>query len=181
MDSLLARYRVPSALLTLEVTENTVMTDPHRAVAVLAMLRASGVKIAIDDYGTGYSSLAYLKRLSVDELKIDRSFIVGMTSDDNNQIIVRSTVELGHNLGLRVVAEGVEDDETWRHLQLLGCDVIQGFTVQSPLSASGFDEWLKTWDAHRREAAIVELRGRNPVPPPPLPMRALTRQVEKPA
>jgi diguanylate cyclase (GGDEF)-like protein len=157
VGTLLARYRVPPELLTLEVTENTVMTDPHRAGAVLAMLRAGGVKIAIDDYGTGYSSLAYLKRLSVDELKIDRSFIMGMTSDENNQIIVRSTVELGHNLGLRLVAEGVEDAETWRHLQILGCEVIQGFTVQAPLSAPEFDAWLQEWDEHGRLEAIGEL------------------------
>ncbi|MBT0773764.1 EAL domain-containing protein [Kineosporia sp. J2-2] len=157
VEALLERYRVAPGLLTLEVTENTVMTDPHRAVAVLAMLRASGVKIAIDDYGTGYSSLAYLKRLSVDELKIDRSFIIGMTHDDNNQIIVKSTVELGHNLGLRVVAEGVEDVETWRHLEVLGCEVIQGYTVQAPLSAGEFDRWIVEWDAHRRENAIGQL------------------------
>jgi diguanylate cyclase (GGDEF)-like protein len=163
VDALLTRHRVPPELLTLEVTENTVMTDPHRAVAVLAMLRSGGVKIAIDDYGTGYSSLAYLKRLSVDELKIDRSFIIGMTSDDNNQIIVRSTVELGHNLGLRVVAEGVEDAETWRHLQVLGCEVIQGFTVQAPLSAEEFGLWLREWDAHGRQDAIGELPDRGAV------------------
>ncbi|GAB3268927.1 putative bifunctional diguanylate cyclase/phosphodiesterase [Kineosporia babensis] len=162
VNEMLTRHRVPPALLTLEVTENTVMTDPHRAVAVLAMLRAGGVKIAIDDYGTGYSSLAYLKRLSVDELKIDRSFIIGMTSDDNNQIIVKSTIELGHNLGLRLVAEGVEDAETWRHLQTLGCDVIQGFTAQPPLPAPEFDDWLRRWDADQREAAIVDLRLRPP-------------------
>ncbi len=175
MNTLLTRYRVAPELLTLEVTENTVMTDPHRAVAVLAMLRAGGVKIAIDDYGTGYSSLAYLKRLAVDELKIDRSFIVGMTSDENNQIIVRSTVELGHNLGLRLVAEGVEDAETWRHLQVLGCEVIQGYTVQAPLPAPEFDEWLRRWDAHGREEAV----GKLPVRPHTRPGHL--EPVEKPA
>jgi len=191
VDMLLTRYRVPPELLTLEVTENTVMTDPHRAVAVLAMLRAGGVKIAIDDYGTGYSSLAYLKRLSVDELKIDRSFIMGMTSDENNQIIVRSTVELGHNLGLRVVAEGVEDAETWRHLQVLGCEVIQGFIVRAPLPAAEFDEWLRTWDERRREVAVGELLGRAAVQPaqlstlgriePNVAGSVRARPVEKPA
>lgn len=155
--SLLERHQVPADLLTLEVTENTVMTDPHRAVAVLAALRAFGVRIAVDDYGTGYSSLAYLKRLSVDELKIDRSFVVGLTDDANNQIIVTSTVDLGHNLGLRVVAEGVEDIGTWRHLQLLGCDEIQGYVIQKPISADDFDTWLAEWGAGLRHRAISEL------------------------
>ncbi|GLY33910.1 bifunctional diguanylate cyclase/phosphodiesterase [Kineosporia sp. NBRC 101731] len=191
VDTLLKRYCVPPALLTLEVTENTVMTDPHRAVAVLAMLRAAGVRIAIDDYGTGYSSLAYLKRLSVDELKIDRSFITGMTSDDNDQIIVRSTIDLGHNLGLRVVAEGVEDVESWRHLQILGCDVIQGFIVQAPLSATEFDAWLTDWESHRCEQVVSGLARARPVSmgtverlgtPTPLPIReSRDAREEKPA
>ncbi|GAB6900264.1 putative bifunctional diguanylate cyclase/phosphodiesterase [Kineosporia succinea] len=179
VDALLRRHRVPPALLTLEVTENTVMTDPHRAVAVLAMLRAAGVRIAIDDYGTGYSSLAYLKRLSVDELKIDRSFIIGMTSDDNDQIIVRSTIDLGHNLGLQVVAEGVEDAASWRHLQVLGCDVIQGFTVQAPLAADEFDTWITAWEANGRLDAIGDLATVRPVELEVL--RPIVARQEKPA
>ncbi len=146
VHEILSRHGLPAELLTLEVTESTVMNDPHRAAAVLASLRAYGIKIAVDDYGTGYSSLTYLKRLAVDELKIDRSFISAMTKDPNDQIIVKSTIDLGHNLGLRVVAEGVEDFDTWATLQALGCDVIQGYVINRPQPADVFDRWLERWE-----------------------------------
>ncbi len=142
----LGRHDVPAELLTLEVTESTIMNDPSRAVTVLGRLRALGVKIAVDDYGTGYSSLAYLKRLAIDELKIDKSFITGMREDDNDALIVRSTIELGHNLGLQLVAEGVEDAQTWQLLLPLGCDLLQGYHISRPLPYDRLVEWLDRWE-----------------------------------
>ena len=121
--------------LELEVTESTIMSDPAATVALLERIASLGVGIAIDDFGTGYSSLAYLKRLPVDEIKIDRSFVSSMATDDNDALIVRSTIELGHNLGLRVVAEGVEDRGTWDRLAALGCDQAQGFYLSRPVPA----------------------------------------------
>ena len=108
----LERHGVPATRLTVEVTESTIMADPKRALEVLGRLRATGVSLAIDDYGTGYSSLSYLRRIEADELKIDKSFVLQMGLDDNSAIIVRSTIELGHSLGLTVTAEGVEDRAT---------------------------------------------------------------------
>jgi EAL domain-containing protein (putative c-di-GMP-specific phosphodiesterase class I) len=145
----LRRHGVAAEQLTLEVTESTIMNDPSRAVIVLSRLRALGVRIAVDDYGTGYSSLAYLKRLAVDELKIDKTFIMGMRTDDNDAVIVRSTIELGHNLGLQLVAEGVEDVETWQMLLPLGCDVLQGYHLSRPLPADQLTAWFDAWDASR--------------------------------
>jgi EAL domain-containing protein (putative c-di-GMP-specific phosphodiesterase class I) len=102
---------------------------------VLHRLQAAGVGIAIDDYGTGYSSLAYIRRMPINELKIDKSFVIGMANDENDAVIVRSTIELGRNLGLRVVAEGVETEQAWRTLVALGCDVAQGYYFGRPVSS----------------------------------------------
>jgi diguanylate cyclase (GGDEF)-like protein len=121
--------------LTLEITESTIMADPATATAVLAELAGMGIALAIDDYGTGYSSLAYLKQLPVGELKIDRSFVIDMGGDRDNALIVRSTIELGHNLGLRVVAEGVEDRLTLDTLRQYGCDGAQGHHLSPPVPA----------------------------------------------
>ncbi|HZG96513.1 MAG TPA: EAL domain-containing protein [Mycobacteriales bacterium] len=133
---ILAEHDVPSSVLTLEVTESTIMADPTRAVTVLAILREQGISLAIDDFGTGYSSLSYLRRLAVDELKIDRSFVSRMATDEHDAVIVRSTIELGHNLGPRVVAEDVETEEIWRRLLPLGCDVVQGYYISHPVPAA---------------------------------------------
>jgi EAL domain-containing protein (putative c-di-GMP-specific phosphodiesterase class I) len=103
-----------------------------------------GVGISIDDFGTGYSSLAYLKRLPVDELKIDKSFVAHMADDGNDAAIVRSTIGLAHDLGISVVAEGIEDQQTWDLLAALGCDVAQGFYISRPLSAAGLGSWLES-------------------------------------
>jgi diguanylate cyclase (GGDEF)-like protein len=138
----LARNGIPAHTLTLEVTESTIMADPTRAVTVLAMLRAQGISLAIDDFGTGYSSLSFLRRLDFDELKIDRSFVARMHVDEHDAVIVRSTIELGHNLGLRVVAEGVESEDIWRQLLPLGCDVVQGFHIARPMPAAELEAWL---------------------------------------
>jgi diguanylate cyclase len=113
------------------------MHDPARARRTLERLAAIGVGLSVDDFGTGYSSLAHLKRLPVDTLKIDKSFVVDMTDDGADEAIVRSMIELAHNLGLRVVAEGVESAAAWMRLAALGCDLAQGFHLARPLPASG--------------------------------------------
>ncbi|MGH2557139.1 MAG: putative bifunctional diguanylate cyclase/phosphodiesterase [Actinomycetota bacterium] len=144
---LLARWSIPPAKLGLEITESFIMADPIRAKAVVDRLHEMGVVLAIDDFGTGYSSLAYLKRLPIHELKIDRSFVAGMMEDDNDAVIVRSTIELGRNLGLKVIAEGVETQAIWEELGSMGCDVAQGYLLSRPLPPNELVEW-----ASRRSA-----------------------------
>jgi diguanylate cyclase (GGDEF)-like protein len=129
----LERHRVPAHRLVCEISEHTVMADPVRASDVLDGLRALGVGLSLDDFGTGHSSLAYLKRLPLDEVKIDRSFVAGMTDDENDAVIVRSTIDLARNLGLRVVAEGVESLEIMDALAELRCDVAQGYFISRPV------------------------------------------------
>jgi len=138
----LTRYRVPPALLGFELTESAVMSDPERALPVLRGLHELGVRIAVDDFGTGYSSLTYLRRLPVDEVKIDKSFVLGLSSDLGDLAVVRAIVDLGHSLGLIVVAEGVEQDSTRDQLVEMGCDVAQGFLISRPLGPDRFDAWL---------------------------------------
>jgi diguanylate cyclase (GGDEF)-like protein len=140
---LLARWEVSPSLLELEITESTILADPIRAMHVLSRLSGMGIRLAIDDFGTGYSSLAYLKRLPVDALKIDKSFIQGMEDDENDSVIVKSTIDLGRNLGLRVVAEGVETKEAWRQLLVLGCDVAQGYYLSRPIPAAELTAWVR--------------------------------------
>jgi EAL domain-containing protein (putative c-di-GMP-specific phosphodiesterase class I) len=111
------------------------MTDPARAEATLKRLGQIGLTLSIDDFGTGYSSLASLKRLPVDVIKIDKSFVIEMAVDPSDAAIVRSTIDLAHNLGLRVVAEGVESEDAWRQLEALGCDIAQGYYLSRPLPA----------------------------------------------
>jgi diguanylate cyclase (GGDEF)-like protein len=139
---LLARHGVAGHRLECEISEHTVMADPRRAIAVLEGLRALGVRLSLDDFGTGHSSLAYLKRLPLDEVKIDRSFVSGMADDADDAAIVRSTIDLARNLGLDVVAEGVETEEVLRDLAALACDVAQGFFLSRPLPAAELDGWL---------------------------------------
>jgi EAL domain-containing protein (putative c-di-GMP-specific phosphodiesterase class I) len=139
---LLDEARVPPHLLELEITESVIMADPMRARGVVTRLREMGVKVAIDDFGSGYSSLGYLKSLPVNDLKIDKSFVINMMEDSGDLVIVQSTIELAHNLGLTVIAEGVESDETWRRLRALGCDVAQGWLIGRPLPAADFANWL---------------------------------------
>ncbi len=136
-------HGVPPELLTLELTESGVMADPARALPVLRRLHALGVVLAVDDFGTGYSSLAYLRQLPVDEVKIDKSFVLGMGTDLGDLAVVRSIVELGHSLGLTVVAEGVEDDVARDQLTAMGCDVAQGYLISRPLSESRLEAWLQ--------------------------------------
>lgn len=135
---------VPGEMLCIEITESTLMVSPARAIDTLHRIRTLGVKVSIDDFGTGYSSMAYLKILPVDELKVDQSFVRDMIGDLRNTVLVQSAIDLGHNLGLTVVAEGVEDAETLSALQDLGCDVIQGFLFARPLPPDD----LLTWVTH---------------------------------
>jgi len=143
IDALLVEFGLMPSVLTLEVTESTIMADPSRTMTVLRLLADLGVALSIDDFGTGYSSLSYLKRVDAHELKIDKSFVMGMSHNSNDAVIVRSTIELGHNLGLRMVAEGVEDAETWRLLRALGCDVVQGYHLSRPLPPEQITDWLR--------------------------------------
>ena len=141
----LRRYGVEASSFCLEITESSIMDDPVRAQATLEGLHAMGVDLSIDDFGTGYSSLAYLKRLPVDELKIDKSFVMNMERDADDAKIVRSTIDLGHNMGLRVVAEGVETEAVWNILARMGCDQGQGYFMSRPIASDGLTAWMETW------------------------------------
>jgi diguanylate cyclase (GGDEF)-like protein len=143
LTQILEKYGVRPSSFCLEITESAIMDDPQRAEAMLNRLSEQGFKLSIDDFGTGYSSLAYLKRLPVDELKIDKSFVMGMATDSDDTIIVRSTVELAHNLGLSVVAEGVETAAILEQLRALGCDEAQGYHLSRPIPVPAFLEWLR--------------------------------------
>ena len=149
--SLLDANHFPASHLTLEITENAMMANPDRAVGILTQLDNMGVSISVDDFGTGFSSLSYLKRLPVHELKIDKSFVTDMSNDDNDAVIVRSTIDLAHNLGLTVVAEGVEDQDTWDLLEILRCDTAQGYFLSRPLPKTEFLAWLKQQLSSSRE------------------------------
>jgi predicted signal transduction protein with EAL and GGDEF domain len=139
--AILAAYDVAPALLKLEITENTLAHDPDRALATLTALHDAGISISIDDFGTGYSSMSYLKQLPVSELKVDRSFVMGMLTNADDGVLVRSVVDLGHNLGLTVVAEGVEDQATLEALAAVGCDIAQGFHLGRPMAPQAFEAW----------------------------------------
>ena len=141
---LLDAHDVAPYLLCLELTETAVMTDHDLALIVLQALDSMGVSLSIDDFGTGYSSMSYLKALPVKELKIDRSFVIGMASDPHSAVIVRSTIDLAHDLGMTVVAEGVEDGVTRNNLAAMGCDLVQGYEICRPVSAGELELWLKT-------------------------------------
>jgi diguanylate cyclase (GGDEF)-like protein len=142
VEGILDEYGLDARSLVLEITESSVLADPARSIGVLGRLASLGVNIAIDDFGTGYSSLSHLRRLPVNEVKIDRSFVSGMVSNESDAVIVRSTIDLARNLGLRVVAEGVEDETTWELLAELGCDAAQGFYLSRPVPARAFAGWL---------------------------------------
>ena len=138
----LNQNNVAAHLLCMEITENGVMEDPAKSLDTLRLLNQIGIKLAIDDYGTGYSSLSYVKKLPVNELKIDQSFVRNMATDADDAMIVKSTIDLGHNMGLQVVAEGVEDLSIWALLRQMGCDCAQGYCMSKPLPADKFEQWL---------------------------------------
>lgn len=142
LRSLIERYRINPARLFLEITESSVMTDSHSVRVVIEQLHEIGVSLAIDDFGTGYSSLAYLKQIPADEIKIDKSFVRDMARDDNDAVIVRTTIDLAHNMGCQVIAEGVEDRESYDLLEILRCDLAQGYYICKPLPEPELRRWL---------------------------------------
>jgi EAL domain-containing protein (putative c-di-GMP-specific phosphodiesterase class I) len=139
----LRTWDVPASQLTLEITESSMIGDAEQSIDMLNRLKALGVDLSIDDFGTGYSSLAYLKRFPVDELKIDKLFVLGMMKDRGDRQIVRSVIDLAHNFDLRAVAEGVEDVATMEELKRLGCDIAQGFEISRAIPAAALGKWLR--------------------------------------
>jgi diguanylate cyclase (GGDEF)-like protein len=158
VEACLRRYDIPAHLLTLEVTETEIMADLGAATKVLYELSARGIKLGIDDYGTGYSSLEYLQKLPVNELKIDRSFVTNLPSEESNRIIVRSSIDMAHSLGLYVIAEGAEDELTCAMLAEAKCDFIQGYYLSKPQKADDLQEWI-LGGAKLEFAPIVEIPG----------------------
>jgi diguanylate cyclase (GGDEF)-like protein len=156
---LLAKSGVRPEQLELEITETTILADPFRVRGVLNRLNAIGLRLAIDDFGTGYSSLAYLKNLPVHTIKIDRSFVMGMCEDTSDATIVRSTIDLGRNLGLGIVAEGIESQEVWDALRLAGCTLAQGYFISKPASADELHELLDERGARAPRRAVRAAAG----------------------
>ena len=148
VESLIRMYKVKPENFEFEITESAVMADPELALKTVKKLSGMGVRLSIDDFGTGYSSLAYLKKLPVDEIKIDKSFVMNMTNDESDEMIVRSTIDLAHNLGMDVIAEGVDSEEILNKLDELECDGAQGYYLCVPLPAEELVRWLDGTD-HR--------------------------------
>lgn len=142
--AMITEHEVPSRLLELEVTETAIMSEPLCAIENIRKLDNIGVQVSIDDFGTGYSSMAYLQKLLVAKIKIDKSFVMDMDKGAKDDVIVRSTIELAHNLGLKAVAEGVESEEVWDRLKAMGCDSAQGYYMSKPLSSEKFIEWMQS-------------------------------------
>ena len=144
---MISQSSMPASCITMEITEGDIMIDPIRAKEILESLNMMGITISIDDFGTGYSSLSYIKQLPVEEIKIDKSFVMEMIQDENDAVIVKATIDLAHNLGLKIVAEGVKDQETWDRLRSLNCDIAQGFFISQPITAEEFinRELSHTW------------------------------------
>ena len=163
VQSLLDKWGIDPRFLKIEITETSIMADPAHALAILSMLQSMGVRLSVDDFGTGYSSLTHLRELPIDEIKIDKSFVTGMMRSDADAAIVRTVIDLGHNLGKQVCAEGVEDEETWRLLCEMGCDLAQGYWISRPLTATAFMAWLVdcAWGLQRREAATATAAARS--------------------
>ena len=155
LDAILRRHRAVADGFCLEITESAIMDDPQRAEATLNRLAERGFKLSIDDFGTGYSSLAYLKKLPVNELKIDKSFVMAMETDPGDAKIVRSTIDLAHNLGLTVVAEGIENEAVLQLLHALHCDEGQGYHMSKPLQVDAFHDWVARWQAKPPVSASV--------------------------
>lgn len=145
------RYKVPVDALVLEITESAVVDDPEKAIALLLKFKQEGFKLSIDDYGTGYSSLAQLKDLPINELKIDMSFVRNLPNNKGDKIIVRSTIELAHNMGLTVVAEGVENEEAMNWLREANCETAQGYYISRPLPSDELEEWLSTSPFYKQQ------------------------------
>jgi diguanylate cyclase (GGDEF)-like protein len=146
IERMLARHALPPESLQLEITESMIMSEPDRALAIAIRLGELGARLSVDDFGTGYSSLANLRRLPIDELKIDRSFVSPMLIDESDLIIVRSTINMAHDLGLRIIAEGVEDEPTLAALATMGCDLAQGYHFSRPIPPDEFADWVARAD-----------------------------------
>jgi diguanylate cyclase (GGDEF)-like protein len=155
--SMLEQHECKAQWIALEITESAIFDDPGHAIENLQLLHSLGCRLSVDDYGTGYSSLAYLRRLPLNEIKIDKSFVQRMARDAGDAVIVRSTIELAHNMGLDVVAEGVEDEATFERLRALGCDMVQGFYLSKPLTAVDVPVWMRSSRA-KAAAELPELR-----------------------
>jgi diguanylate cyclase (GGDEF)-like protein len=151
VEAALTRWSVDPRFLKIEITESSIMADPAHALAILAMLQSMGVRLSVDDFGTGYSSLTHLRELPIDEIKIDKSFVMGMATSDADAAIVRTVIDLAHNLGKQVCAEGVEDEAAWQTLRALGCDLAQGFWIARPMPANELMQWLvrTSWGLQR--------------------------------
>lgn len=147
LKQILDVHQLLARSISLEITESSIMDDPERALDTVQRIAKMGIQLSIDDFGTGYSSLAYLKRLPVNELKIDRSFVMNIERDQSDVTIVKSTIELGHNLGLKVVAEGIENQKVWDILKLMGCDYGQGYFMSKPMAADKLFDWTTQWAA----------------------------------
>jgi diguanylate cyclase len=178
VEEVLARNQLPASLLTIEITEDSVIEDPVRTAQIVARLRQFGTKVSIDDFGAGYASLSLLRELDLDELKLDKSLVDEVDTSSRQKALVRAAVGLAHALGLSLVAEGVESADAWRELQLLDCDVAQGYLVSRPLSAIDLEAWL---EAQRRRLptnrpAPVVLRSPVPVVPSPTYVPPLRRR-----
>jgi EAL domain-containing protein (putative c-di-GMP-specific phosphodiesterase class I) len=165
---LLSSYGLSPDRLVLEITENAIMVDPERVGLVVQELEAIGVGLSIDDYGTGYSTLSYLRTMPVHELKLDRSFVTGIAASPKDQAIVEAIVSLARSLGLCLVAEGIETRSDWDYLCGLGVDIAQGYMISRPQSPSDFAAWLAEWPALAQRdslGGIADLSGRSMVPP----------------
>jgi diguanylate cyclase (GGDEF)-like protein/PAS domain S-box-containing protein len=142
VQALLDKWKIDPRFLKIEITESSIMADPAHALAIMSMLQSMGVRLSIDDFGTGYSSLTHLRQLPVDEIKIDKSFVIGMATSEADAAIVRTVIDLAHNLGKQVCAEGVEEPDTLRRLKEMGCDLAQGYWISRPTNAEEFMQWL---------------------------------------
>ena len=151
LNQLISKHEINASYLHLELTESVIMSDTVKSASTIEGIHEQGHAISIDDYGTGYSSLAYLKNLSVDELKIDRSFVMNMDSDENDAVIIKSTIDMSHNLGLQVTAEGVETKDVLELLDMLDCEFAQGYYISRPLPCDQILPWLETWNAKNIE------------------------------
>ena len=151
----MTEHAVRPEWITLEVTESAVMNDPPRALATLEALHKMGIQLSIDDFGTGYSSFSYLKKMPVDEIKIDKSFVIGMLIDADDATIVRTVIDLGHNLGLKVTAEGTENEGVLRALAVLKCDLAQGYHISRPLPPEKFEAWLDQYVREVKPALVL--------------------------
>jgi EAL domain-containing protein (putative c-di-GMP-specific phosphodiesterase class I) len=160
LQGLLAEAAVPASRLAIEITESALMADPEPAIDVLWQLRRAGVRLSVDDLGAGHSSLTYLKRLPVHEVKIDRSFVTHMLDDASDHAIVAAVIPLVHQLGMTVVAEGVEDRRTWDRLGELGADAVQGYWLSRPQGALALTAWLQS-RLQQSEATVIPMPRRS--------------------